>query len=752
MATLERTIATLLLATLPLPAVATTRTVDLVVDENDSGCVPGDCSLREALADAVDGDDVAFALPGSPPWTIRLQSGAGLGTLVIDVQVTVTGPGADQLAVSGDSDGDGTGDLRVLRVLATGAPTISGLAIRDGRLASNADRDGGCVRSDGDATFLDVRFENCRAWSAPDTDATGGQGGRGGAIFAAAGSALLVEDATFFANLAGVGGGFGGANPGPGGDGGAITSLGGLIVRRSTFEENQGGQGGQGGAAAGGRGGAIAVPAGLAWIESSTFAANASGDGRSGALDGAGGAIWVGGGDVTLNNSTLSGNQIGATSAGGNATGGGLQVTAGTARLRNVTVTANAANGAGGGVARSGGTLELANSIVGGNASSATASEDCTGTLSSLGYNVVRVNNGCAGSLIATDQSGTAASPLEPGLDPLADNGGPTGTHALVTGSPAIDGGDPADCLGWDPEAGADFPFTTDQRSEPRPTDGDGDTGVVCDAGAFEAPTLVLPSWLLTVTRAGAGSGIVSSSPGGISCPADCDESYAEGTVVTLTADPDPGSAFTGWSGDCTGTTDCQITMTADRDVTATFVPLRSLAVTVVGSGTVTSSPAGIDCPGDCGEDYPDGEVVDLTATPSPGFELASWSGACTGAGACQVTMTQNRAVTATFQPVVVTRTLTVTVTGPGSVTSTPSGISCPGDCSEDYEEGEVVSLAATPGPDAHLVSWSGDCAGTGACEVTMSIDHMVAAAFDTMPFLDGFESGDTGAWSLASP
>jgi len=141
-----------------------------------------------------------------------------------------------------------------------------------------------------------------------------------------------------------------------------------------------------------------------------------------------------------------------------------------------------------------------------------------------------------------------------------------------------------------------------------------------------------------------------------------------------------------------------------------------------------------------------------VTATPSPGFELAAWSGDCTGAGACQVTMTQNRAVTATFQPVVVLRTLTVAVTGPGSVTSTPPGIACPGDCSEDYEEGEVVSLAAVPGPDAHLVAWSVDCSGTGVCEVTMSIDRTVAAAFDTMPFLDGFESGDTGAWSLASP
>lgn len=825
-------LAVLLLALVAAPAGATTRTVDLVVDENDSACIPGDCSLREALADAVDGDEIVFALPDPSPWTIRLQSGAGLGPLVVDIEVTVIGPGADELAISGDSNGDGTGDLRVLSVTATGAPAISGVAIRDGRLTSNADRDGGCVLSSGDASFVDVRFENCRAWSAPGTDATGVQGGRGGAIFATAGSGLLVEDATLLENFAGVGGGFGGASPGPGGDGGAIASLGELVVRRSTFEGNQGGQGGQGGAATGGRGGAIAVPAGVALIESSTFVANASGDGRNGAADGAGGAIWVGGGDVTLNNTTLSGNLIGATAAGGTSTGGGLQISSGTVRLRNVTVAANLSNGAGGGIARNGGTLQIANSIVGGNTSSGTASEDCTGSLSSLGFNVVRVNNGCAASLVATDQSGTAAAPLEPLLGALAVNGGPTRTHALSAGSPAIDAGDPADCLGWDPTLGVDFPFIADQCDETRPTDGDGDNSVVCDAGSFEAPTFVAPTWLLTVALGGTGSGSVSSSPGGIFCPSDCDETYIDGTDVTLTPAADTGSVFTGWSGDCTGTGacvvdmtqdrdvtatfapahtltvslagagsgsvssepagiscpadcaeeyeegevvtltalatggsafagwsgdcsgtgDCQVTMSADRGVTATFVPLRTLAVSVVGSGSVTSTPPGIDCPSDCSHDFPDGEVVGLAATPDPGFEFTGLSGDCSGSGTCQVTMSQNRSVTATFQPVAVMRTLTVSVTGPGAVSSSPPGISCPGDCVQEFAEGTPVTLTATPDPGARLVAWSGDCSGSAECEVTMSIDRSVAATFDTMPFLDGFESGDTGAWSLVIP
>jgi hypothetical protein len=896
------------------PANAAIRTVDLVVDENDSGCVPGDCSLREALADAGEGDEVVFALPGSPPWTIRLQTGAGLGPLVVDVGVTVTGPGSDQLTISGDSNADGTGDLRVLNVAPSGAPEISGVTLRDGRLTSSGDRDGGCVISNGDTYFLDVRFENCRAWSAGITD-VGIDGGRGGAIFVVAGSALRVEDSTFAGNFGGAGGGTtGGTDQWGGGAGGAIASFGDFtVVRRSSFSGNRGGKGGPP-AGPGGGGGAIAVLGGVTLIEESTFEGNASGDGGNfGAAqgpDGAGGAIWVGA-NATLNNVTLSGNAIGTTNIGTSATGGALHLAAGTARLRNVTATANVANGAGGGIARAAGTLEIANTVVAGN-SGGGASEDCTGTLSSAGFNVVGVNNGCAASLVATDQSGTAASPLDAGLDPLADNGGPTETHALASGSPAIDGGDPGDCLGWDPNPGVDFPLATDQRGEPRPTDGDGDTSVICDAGAFEAPTFVAPTWLLNVTIGGTGSGSVTSSPSGISCPADCDEIFLDGTDVTLTPIADPGSIFTGWSGDCTGTGACVVDMTADRDVTAmfapthpltvalagagsgtvtstpagiscpsdcaedfvegevvtlsavadvgsvftgwsgdctgtgscqvamsvardvtatfapthpltvalagagsgtvtstpagiscppdcaedfvegegvtlsavadvgsvfsgwsgdctgagscqvtmsaarsvtaTFLPLRTLSVTVVGSGSVGSVPAGISCPADCSEDYPDGELVTLSAVADPGFELAAWSGDCTGTGTCQVTMSQNRSVTATFQPVVTPRTLTVTANGPGSVTSAPPGIACPGDCTQDFSEGTEVTLSAAPGPDAFLVAWSGDCSGTSSCVITMSVDRSVGATFDTMPFVDGFESGDTGAWSSTSP
>ena len=84
-----------------------------------------------------------------------------------------------------------------------------------------------------------------------------------------------------------------------------------------------------------------------------------------------------------------------------------------------------------------------------------------------------------------------------------------------------------------------------------------------------EAP----PVTLRITTVNGDGVGMVTSNPGGISCGADCSESYANGTSVTLTATATNGSAFAGWSGDCSGNATCQVTMDDNKTVTATFNP-----------------------------------------------------------------------------------------------------------------------------------------------------------------------------------
>jgi hypothetical protein len=76
---------------------------------------------------------------------------------------------------------------------------------------------------------------------------------------------------------------------------------------------------------------------------------------------------------------------------------------------------------------------------------------------------------------------------------------------------------------------------------------------------------------MLTVTKAGTRTGTVTSSPAGINCGTTCSANFASGSVVTLTAKASTGSTFAGWSGACSGTGTCKVTMTAAKSVAATF-------------------------------------------------------------------------------------------------------------------------------------------------------------------------------------
>jgi hypothetical protein len=177
----------------------------------------------------------------------------------------------------------------------------------------------------------------------------------------------------------------------------------------------------------------------------------------------------------------------------------------------------------------------------------------------------------------------------------------------------------------------------------------------------FEATSLARVSFTyaviqksLAVTKKGTGTGTVTSSPAGINCGPDCKENYNYGTVVTLTATPtSPGNVFAGWSGTSADCNDGKVTMTADMTCTATFnKDVKSLAVTKkgTGTGTVTSSPAGINCGPDCKEKYNYGTVVTLTATPtSPGSVFAGWSGTSADCNDGKVTMTADMTCTAEF-------------------------------------------------------------------------------------------------------
>jgi hypothetical protein len=158
----------------------------------------------------------------------------------------------------------------------------------------------------------------------------------------------------------------------------------------------------------------------------------------------------------------------------------------------------------------------------------------------------------------------------------------------------------------------------------------------------------------LDISKNGTGSGTVSSIPTGIQCGTTCSESFYTGDWVTLTATPSEGSRFSGWSGGgCSGTGNCQIkNLAGDQSVTATFslIPeTLTVAKAGKGSGTVSSSPAGISCGSSCSHAYNYGSSVSLTANAGKGSSFSGWSGACSGKAACAVSMNAVRSVRAAF-------------------------------------------------------------------------------------------------------
>lgn len=235
----------------------------------------------------------------------------------------------------------------------------------------------------------------------------------------------------------------------------------------------------------------------------------------------------------------------------------------------------------------------------------------------------------------------------------------------------------------------------------------------------------------LAVSTTGGGAGTVTSSPAGIDCGSDCDEWYAESTVVDLVAAPDVGFSFVGWSGDA-DCSDGTITMTSDFSCTATFeVTQRTLAVTRDGNGTgtVTSDPVGIDCGVDCDEMFDDGTVVTLTATPEVGSIFVGWSGDADCSDG-SVTLTTDLSCNATFDLERHSVGISKEGTGSGTVTSSPAGIDCGADCEADYDHGTVVTLSATPDAGSVFVGWGGapDCFD-GVLDVTG--DRGCIATFD---------------------
>lgn len=259
----------------------------------------------------------------------------------------------------------------------------------------------------------------------------------------------------------------------------------------------------------------------------------------------------------------------------------------------------------------------------------------------------------------------------------------------------------------------------------------------------------------ISVIKGGNGAGTISSVPSGLSCEAySCDGQFLAGTPVILKAIPDPGMVFEGWTcgvGACRENADG--TCVANGGYIQARFGVAHAQLTVIktgtGSGTVTSSPWGIDCGSDCtasyyGVDEPyNYAYVTLTAKPDPDSVFVQWiNGAdCSTGITCSAYMIADRTVTAVFQKKINLQKLTVSINGTGdgavkgggTVKSVPAWPSClTGSCTYLFEKDYTVQLISTPDINSLFAGWVGDCANTsGNCTIIMDADKSATATFN---------------------
>ena len=400
------------------------------------------------------------------------------------------------VVITGNSTGNG-GSMRL------GSPNFGGFG-----------GFGGGIYASGTLTMTDCVISNNTTGNGGTGLQFGGSGGRGAGIYFAPGT-LTMTNVVITGNQTGIGGG---PNSGNSGDGGGMwtggdffpTQATDVILNKVTIADNNTGTGLSTGDS--GSGGGIFLYQGTMRLRDTNVKNNHTGD-ASAKQAGRGGGIFNNA-ILTAQNSQISGNTTGANSFGSNNNGGGIasfssltlinttvsgnSIGAGAgigggvfvfnfATLINCTVTGNTAqfdnaNGVGG----FGSVITLANTIVAKNGDSPN-DKDLENTFFgpptfvSQGHNLIGNADGVIAFNGVGDQIGNTAVPLDPHLGPLADNGGPTFTHALLSNSTALDAG--SNALAKDPNV----TLETDQRGAARIADSlDADSLAVVDIGAYE--------------------------------------------------------------------------------------------------------------------------------------------------------------------------------------------------------------------------------------------------------------------------
>jgi hypothetical protein len=476
-----------------LTAPVAVRVVNSVVDPGDGICTATQCTLREALTDPAT-TEIQFAQGLTATITLAPPA-AGGGPLRIDRSLTITGPSGGIVIRRRGTDPA----FRILRVGQGVIVTLRNLTLRGGK----TDLGGGGLINYGALTLA-----SCRV-----TDNASARGGGGIDNY----GPLTLTNSVVARNTAPRGGGIANHNDMTitltnstvtrNAGGGIHDGSGSVVIRHSAITYNAGGgifksreplvldhvrvvgnTGGPGvylsevfsttvdkSTIAQNSGGGISITRGRLTITNSTISGNSASVG--GGIHAR--AIVRGGVEVRLTNSTVTSNSAG--------TGGGIYIeddTYGAALLYlvNTTVAFNTATQAGGGVAQGNGeefvSLDFVNSIAAQNSAPTApdlriASSDCTnGCIAvSASHNLIGDGTGSGisnegGNLVGNVPPFTA--PIDPLLGPLAKNGGPTATHALLAGSPAIDAATSEGCP------------PTDQRGVPRPQ------GEACDMGSYE--------------------------------------------------------------------------------------------------------------------------------------------------------------------------------------------------------------------------------------------------------------------------